>query len=52
MANLATETWLRFVIWLVLGLAIYFLYSRRHARLATREPSQAEPARPRRAAEG
>ncbi|GAA3633071.1 APC family permease [Microlunatus ginsengisoli] len=34
MANLATETWLRFLIWLAIGLVIYFGYSRRHARLA------------------
>ncbi|MFC7340105.1 amino acid permease [Saccharopolyspora griseoalba] len=35
MANLDIITWLRFAAWLVLGLAIYFLYGRRHARLAT-----------------
>lgn len=34
MANLAMETWLRFVIWLVIGLAIYFFYGRKHSRLA------------------
>jgi APA family basic amino acid/polyamine antiporter len=34
MANLALETWLRFVIWLVIGLAIYFFYGRKHSRLA------------------
>ena len=28
-------TWLRLAIWLVLGLIIYFLYSRRHSHLST-----------------
>jgi APA family basic amino acid/polyamine antiporter len=40
MASLATETWLRFLIWLVIGLVIYFLYGRTHARLATREGTE------------
>jgi APA family basic amino acid/polyamine antiporter len=26
-------TWKRFVIWLVLGLVLYFLYGARHSRL-------------------
>jgi hypothetical protein len=33
-ANLAVEIWLRFVVWLVLGLIVYVGYSRTHARLA------------------
>ena len=33
MAHLATLTWIAFVVWLVLGLVIYFLYARRHAVL-------------------
>ena len=32
--NLSIETWLRFLVRLALGLAIYFGYGRRHARLA------------------
>jgi APA family basic amino acid/polyamine antiporter len=35
--NLSVATWLRFVVWLVLGMAIYLGYGRRHARLAQRE---------------
>jgi basic amino acid/polyamine antiporter, APA family len=31
MASLPLETWLRFLIWLAIGLAIYFLYSRYHS---------------------
>jgi APA family basic amino acid/polyamine antiporter len=34
MAQLPAVTWLRFAGWLVLGLAIYFLYSRRSSALA------------------
>jgi APA family basic amino acid/polyamine antiporter len=33
MTNLALETWLRFLVWLVIGLAIYFGYGRSHSRL-------------------
>ncbi|GAA3611505.1 amino acid permease [Microlunatus ginsengisoli] len=35
--NLSVETWLRFVIWMVLGFIIYFSYGYRKARLATGE---------------
>ncbi len=34
MTGLTVITWLRFVIWLALGLVIYFLYSRRHSEFA------------------
>jgi APA family basic amino acid/polyamine antiporter len=34
MANLPLVTWLRFFIWMAIGLAIYFAYARRHSRLA------------------
>jgi APA family basic amino acid/polyamine antiporter len=33
MSNLALETWLRFLVWLAVGLAIYFSYGRGHSRL-------------------
>ena len=33
MLNLTTLTWVRFLIWLAIGLAIYFLYGRRHSLL-------------------
>jgi APA family basic amino acid/polyamine antiporter len=34
MFELPWVTWLRFIIWLVVGLAFYFLYGFRHSRLA------------------
>jgi APA family basic amino acid/polyamine antiporter len=34
MAGLPVVTWIRFVLWLVAGLGIYFLYGRRRSRLA------------------
>jgi APA family basic amino acid/polyamine antiporter len=43
MSNLALETWLRFLVWLVLGLAIYFFYGRSHSRLAHQDTAK-EPA--------
>lgn len=42
MASLAVETWLRFLIWLVLGFIVYFGYGRRHSRL---QPTAAEVTR-------
>jgi len=34
MFYLDIETWVRLLLWLAVGLAIYFLYGRRHSRLA------------------
>ncbi len=34
MASLPVETWLRFVVWLTIGLTIYFAYSRHHSEFA------------------
>ena len=45
MAGLPIITWLRFVIWLVLGLFIYFFYSRHRSEFAQpRSPNPADPA--------
>jgi basic amino acid/polyamine antiporter, APA family len=41
--TLPNETKLRFVVWLVVGLIIYFAYSRRHSRLRTGEKADVAP---------
>ena len=33
MLSLPVMTWIRFVVWLAIGLLIYFLYSVRHSKL-------------------
>jgi basic amino acid/polyamine antiporter, APA family len=39
MAALSGETWLRLIIWMVIGLAIYFLYGYRNSKLRQQEAS-------------
>jgi APA family basic amino acid/polyamine antiporter len=33
MAFLPTSTWIRFGVWIVIGIGVYFLYSVRHSKL-------------------
>jgi APA family basic amino acid/polyamine antiporter len=33
MASLPRDTWLRLIIWLVIGMVIYFGYGRHHSRV-------------------
>ena len=49
MTNLSVETWVRFLIWMVLGLAVYFFYGKRNARLARPAEERPPPARSERA---
>ncbi|ETK32434.1 amino acid permease [Microbispora sp. ATCC PTA-5024] len=36
MLNLPVETWIRFLVWMLVGTGIYFLYGHRRSRVATR----------------
>ena len=37
MLNLTALTWVRFLVWMVAGVVIYFAYSRSHSRLGRGE---------------
>jgi APA family basic amino acid/polyamine antiporter len=45
MAALPIDTWLRLIVWLVVGLVVYATYGRRHSRLRQATP-EAEGTRP------
>lgn len=40
MLNLTVLTWVRFLVWMVLGVVVYFAYSKRHSLLGQREREQ------------
>jgi APA family basic amino acid/polyamine antiporter len=42
MASLGVDNWLRLIVWLGIGLAIYFGYSRHHSHMRTEEPVPAK----------
>jgi APA family basic amino acid/polyamine antiporter len=37
MINLTAITWVRFIIWMAIGVAVYFAYGRRHSMVGRRE---------------
>ena len=41
MASLTVENWIRFFVWLVIGLVVYYFYGRRHSGLAIGNPRAA-----------
>lgn len=40
MLNLSGVTWIRFIVWMVIGLIVYFIYGYRHSRQASRDESE------------
>jgi len=42
-ANLPALTWIRFVVWIIIGLAVYLVYGRRHSLLAGRDAPSPAP---------
>jgi basic amino acid/polyamine antiporter, APA family len=46
MLELPGDTWLRFVVWMALGLVVYFVYSRRHSRLRLNPEGPPSPQQP------
>jgi hypothetical protein len=42
MASLPIETWVRFLVWLIIGLTIYFVYSRHRSEFG-RSPRESVP---------
>jgi basic amino acid/polyamine antiporter, APA family len=40
MAGLPIVSWIRFFVWLTIGLCLYYFYGRRHSQLATAKPAE------------
>ncbi|MFL5576071.1 MAG: amino acid permease [Gemmatimonadaceae bacterium] len=39
MFGLPSDTWIRLLVWLAIGLVIYFMYGRSHSRVASQQPA-------------
>ncbi len=42
MSELGITNWIRFAIWLAVGLIVYFIYGYKHSKLHNREEAAAE----------
>ena len=42
MLNLTALTWIRFAIWMVLGVVVYFVYGRSHSLQGKREAAESK----------
>jgi APA family basic amino acid/polyamine antiporter len=40
MAGLPIVSWIRFFVWLTIGLCLYYFYGRSHSQLATPKPAE------------
>jgi basic amino acid/polyamine antiporter, APA family len=44
MANLPLKTWIRLIVWLAIGMVIYFTYSTKHSKVQARQAAVPVPA--------
>ena len=42
MVNLGFDTWMRLIVWMAIGVLVYFLYGRKHSKLRNTPPINAD----------